>query len=987
MLALARTIDAARAVEVEARLSAALSVDALALGTLLSCAYPALFASIEASPDLVRELCREGFSAPREPEPLLTSLALRAGDPSEGDAFMERLRRAARFERLRIAARELLPAALGGADVDVTAREITALAEATIELSLREAVSAARQRTGLPMRNAAEPGRFVVLGMGKLGGGELNAGSDVDLIYFYDADEGEAVASDGSTSTPHEVWTRVARRLTANLEQIGADGALWRVDLRLRPEGSTGPVVNSIAAAERYYESFGRLWERAALLRGRPVAGDRDFGDELMAMLAPFVWRRRVDPSIAVEMTDLVRRARVELTRGDDDDLKLGVGGIREAEFFVQTLQLVWGGREGRVRARGTLDALRRLRATGLVTDREGREIADAYLALRRAEHAIQTSTGLPTHSLPRDSADRERLARTLGFPDMAAFARDLAAHRMRVARRFASLIPGGAPAASPFLEALSALDRADAEAFRAALHTSFEGLGDAARSELARDLFALSTRPDSPLGSRARETYPGLAETLLEAIADAADPEQAARYLRVLFSRLRQPAIYARLLGSDPRAVRRLVATLGASAFIGDAVVSNPELGDLVLFAHPVPTADLARQEIERATEALLRAGADDEEDDALMGALRRAKARVVIEVGLADLAGELGTRDATLILSSLADASLEAATRRALGTEPGAPIEGLAVLAMGKLGGREIGYGSDLDVVFLYDPERAPPGVDPAVHFTRAARRIIRIISMSHSAGRGYELDTRLRPSGSQGLLVVSLEAFARYHEPRVERRDPGRNVPGVHSATWERMALLRARAAAGDSAIGASASAIAERVAYTPREEKKTIAAEVHRLRVRMERELAHERPGRYDIKLGRGGLADVEFTVQFLQLVSERPRVRTQETPLAIDAIADEGLVAADQAETLREGYRFLRRLEQRIRVVHADSGHLIEAPAPGLRPLARRMGLRDRPFREGSVALLDRYREVTEGIRAVYEAVVVGATQGGQSEPS
>ena len=638
----------------------------------------------------------------------------------------------------------------------------------------------------------------------------------------------------------------------------------------------------------------------------------------------------------------------------------------------MQTLALIWGGREPRVRAKGTLDALRRLRATGLVTNREGREIADAYLALRRAEHAVQTSTGLQTHSLPSDEADRRRLARSLGFADSAAFLADLAKHQGRVERRFASLLPEGEAPSSRFVEVLAALDRADVEALADALASAGVSAQDVA--SLAGNLFELSRHPDAPLGARARESFPGLAETLLEAVADAADPEQAARALRMFFARVRQPGVYARILGGDPSAVRRLVAALGSSAFIGDAVVQNPELGNLVLFAHPLPTPLLAREEV--IAGARDAPESEEDEDEELVGALRRAKARITIEVGLADLAGEIGTRDATLILSSLADASLEVATRRALGTPPGETVRGLVVLAMGKLGGREIGYGSDLDVVFLFDPAAAPEGVDAAKHFTRAARRVIRLITISHAAGAGYELDTRLRPSGNQGLLVVSIDAFARYHESAPE--DP--TTPGVRAATWERMALLRARAAAGNPALGAEAMRIAARTAYNRGGDARAMAEEVHRLRLRMERELSHERPGRYDLKLGRGGLADVEHTVQLLQLLhGARPLVRTQETSLAIEALAAEGILSPEHAEALREGYAFLRRLEQRIRIVHADSAHLLEERAPGLVPLARRMGIRDRPRGEAVAELLARYREVTERVRAVYEAIVVART--------
>ena len=999
LTALARANDPRRAAEIQARLAGPLGSDAaaLAVATLLGSAYPALGRRLEADPGIAAALASESHHAARDRKGLLARM--RRAFASAGLAG---LRRAAEVERARIALRELCPASLGGADVDVTARELSHLAEATLEVALEEAIAAVSERLGPLRAPTGEPGRFVVLGMGKLGGGELNAGSDVDLVFFYDSDEAESAAPDGTRTPAFEVWTRVARRLTATLEESTAEGMLWRVDLRLRPEGRTGPLVNSLAAAERYYESFGRLWERAALLRARPVAGDLGFGEEVLGALASFVWRRRVDPRIAVEMVELAKQSRAQLSHDPARDLKLGPGGIREAEFFAQTLQLIWGGSEPRVRAKGTLDALRRLRAAGLVTDREGRDVADAYLALRRAEHAVQVASGVQTHLVPDVPADRARLARALGFADEAAFEADLRRRTERVSARFASLLPSEAPPASRWAAAIAVIDgldqgagavatQADREALRQALVRA--GLSEAGPEagqgdDLARDLLELARHPDAPFGARSRVAHGGLAEVLLDAVADAADPEQAARYLRITFAHLRHPGVYARLLGDDPRAVHRLVVTLGASAYLGRAVSSNPELVDLVLSTRGAPTPEAAEAEVRAA----VRDRPADEEDDeeAFVGALRRAKARVTLEVGLADLAEEVETRAATAVLSALADAELEAATRYALAAagqggspadvEATAPVRGLAVLAMGKLGGRELGYGSDLDVIFLYDPAAAPDGQDPGAYFARCARRVIRLISISHPSGPGYELDTRLRPSGSQGLLVTSIDAFARYHGLGGGAAAAGE--PHPKSATWERLALLRARAAAGDPALGAEALAIAAATAYGHSGDPREIAAEVQRLRQRMERELGHERPGRHDLKLGRGGLTDIEFAVQLLQVLhGADPRVRSSETSVALEALAGAGHLGRDEAEALAEGYAFLRRLEQRIRIVHGDAAHLLEERAPGVGPLARRMGIRDRPRAEAAAELCARYVDVTGRVRAAYEAIVEGAMRG------
>ncbi|HKQ67808.1 MAG TPA: bifunctional [glutamate--ammonia ligase]-adenylyl-L-tyrosine phosphorylase/[glutamate--ammonia-ligase] adenylyltransferase, partial [Polyangiaceae bacterium] len=443
LLALARSIDPGRAPGLQRQYEAwgKEHGEAAALATAVVSAFPAFGPLADARPEAFFELVRDGWRAPRTRGGMLASLLTKVGDFTDGDRVRSELRRSAQFEKLRIATRELLPRSLDGADVDVTAGEISDLAEVSIEIALTEAEHYASGRWGRPMTATGEASAFVVVGMGKLGGRELNAGSDIDLIYFYDTDEGATVPKNGEEPISlHAYWSHVGRRLTANVDAQTSDGMVWRVDLRLRPEGSGGPIANSLPAAEGYYETFGRLWERAALLRARAVAGDLELGRAILEELSPFIYARPVDPTVASEMHRLVERSRAELSDDPARDLKLGRGGIREAEFFVQSLQLVWGGKEPRVRATGTWDALRRLRGRGLVTDREGREVADAYVLFRRLEHRIQWATGLQTHSLPADPAARERLARSLGYASEGGLNADVERARQSVTSRFASL-------------------------------------------------------------------------------------------------------------------------------------------------------------------------------------------------------------------------------------------------------------------------------------------------------------------------------------------------------------------------------------------------------------------------------------------------------------------------------------------------------------------------------------------------------------------
>ena len=433
--------------------------DLVELGALLVCSYPAFGPLIDAYPEALLALSR-GTRQARDLRAYRRLAATAIGDLTDSARVRRGLRRWTAREKLRIAARELL--AYPGDDVDVTSRELADLADVCCEIALAEAQAWAETRFGTPIASNGASCAFSVIGMGKLGGRELNAGSDIDLMLFYETDDGFVVPRSPSPGahTLHEHFTRVAQRMVATLDEATEDGIAWRVDLRLRPEGTRGPLVNALAAAERYYETWGRTWERAALVRARPVAGDLAFGARLLGALAPFVWRRAVDPRLVDEMGAMLARGRAEAGIGASEDLKIGPGGIREVEFFAQSLQLVWGGGDPRVRGANTIDALRRLRARGFVTEREERELADAYLFLRRLEHRIQFATGQQTHSVPRDPAMVERIARSLGYDGADSLLREVYRVRSGVAARFASLGNADARSSEPALDRLwAALD------------------------------------------------------------------------------------------------------------------------------------------------------------------------------------------------------------------------------------------------------------------------------------------------------------------------------------------------------------------------------------------------------------------------------------------------------------------------------------------------------------------------------------------------
>ena len=928
---LARRIDEAKTTELEEQWPTKPML------VLSAVAAPAFAPRREWQQKALEDIELEDLRAPRQLVDYERKLAHAAKIEPNREAFMGKLRRFCWFEKVRIALRELLPPGLGGAPIHVTARELSYLAEAC----LKAALASAQAEETAPSQSS----EFVALGMGKLGGLELNANSDIDLIFFCE-DARDAFAT-------REQWSAIIRRTSEILEKPTEDGLVWRVDLRLRPEGSRGALINSLTAAEQYYTTWGRLWERAALLRSRTVAGNEQLATALYReIITPFVFQRAVEPSIATRMAELCKQARLELSRNPERDIKLGPGGIREAEFFVQSLQLIWGGLEPSLRVAGTQQALKRLQGHGFVSDLEAQRIADAYRLLRRVEHRIQWRTGFPTHELSDDNEERTKTARCLGYSTLSEFDQAIARSRQQVQELFASLAPNVPATASAFSVVLAKVENQGPEALARFSEEAF------ASSEVGEHLVALMHPPNNLLGALSRERHPELADNVAHALSECADAEQGARYLRSFFGRFLSPHAYVLPLARDERGLRRLIGVLGASALVGDAIVKKPDLADLVLFGRP--TEFEPKEVVQRAAKTAQDVD-PEQRRDALISGLRESKRELTVQVALQDLSGILNTRQSTNALSAIADETLEQASEFVAG-----PASGLAVLAVGKLGGRELGYASDLDILFLFEAKPGQESSEAVAEFTQKAQRILRLISEPHGAGAGYELDTRLRPSGSHGLLVTSLDAFARYHRIGGSTSTLAAQSSG---ATWERQALVRARFCAGDPRVGKRAEELARKAAFSGQE---IDLEEAHRLRQRIEIELGREKKDRFDLKMGRGGLLDVEFCVQLLQMLNgHQQRLHTPDTWLALERLAQYGILTRTDAELLREGYEFLRKLEQRIVIVHGKASTRLQAGAPGLRALARRMEIPTHGERRAEEMLLERYRSVTAENRRIY----------------
>ncbi len=868
----------------------------------------ALLAAICASGDFLPELLDADVRAlgvlaadpflrrPKPPELIAGEVRAAAAGARDFADLQRRLRVHRRSEILWLGAREL-----GWGTTEEVARELSAFADACLEEAVAFCDAALTRELGPPRAEGGAPARFVVMAMGKLGGEELNFSSDIDVCYFYSTDAGAA-----GDKTLHHYYAELSRRVTAAIEEPTADGMIFRVDLRLRPEGRSGPICNALPAAERYYETFGRTWERQAWLRARPAAGDRPLGDELLAALEPFIYPRHVEPRMVEEVRGLRALFRDPADAagplGDTGfDVKLGSGGIRDVEMVVQALQLLHAGKRPDLRERNTPRAVPRLLVAGLLGAREAQTLLEAYRFWRRLEHRVQVATGAQRHRLPADDGARAEMARGLGFADLAAFDAEVAATRAAVEAIAATL---GEPPPEAHLEAARMLD-------------PMRG-----RDELERRVAAAGFRDVEAAADTLELTGARMPPAFLEEAIASPDPDRALGHFRDLA--LRGSVGLMALLDEHPRLVRMLGTLFGTSDRLAELLVRHPEMWE------PFVDGLGARVRPAEALRARLAARlAEAEDEEASLRAIRTFQAEEILRIGLHDVAGSLTALEVCGQLTDLAEACLAAgiaAALPALAARMGRPGTALTVLGLGSLGAHEMRYGSDLDLVFLYGADgESDTGVDHREWFARASQRFIATMETMLEEGRLYQVDTRLRPSGEQGLLVTSWASFARYHREE--------------AAAWERVALLRARIVWSDETDAgrrARAEALGGLAFDLPLDDER-FRADLRRVRERVERERGKVPAGSRHLQFDPGGIMDVELLVALGQLRhAADPEVRTTSTEAAL-----ERLVALGWPASLRDDYAVLRRTALRLRLL-LDRPQSVVSPRD-LPALARSLG--------------------------------------------
>jgi [glutamine synthetase] adenylyltransferase / [glutamine synthetase]-adenylyl-L-tyrosine phosphorylase len=895
---------------------------------------------------------------PRESlDAVVAALAARRDDDEA--ELMRALRRLKREAALVVALADL-----GGVwDVTEATEALTLFADAAVSAALRFLLRQ-NTRTG---RLALDPDApdpqtgsgMVVLALGKHGARELNYSSDIDLIVLYDA----AAASIPQGVEPAPLFVRITKALARLLQERTSDGYVLRVDLRLRPDPASTPVALSTLSAYAYYETLGQNWERAALIKARPAAGDLDLGRRFLAELAPFIWRKYFDYAAIADIHAMKRQ--IHAMRGHDQvvvpghDVKLGRGGIREVEFFVQTQQLIFGGRRPQMRGSRTLDMLRQLHADKWVTAEAVEDLSSAYVFLRRVEHRLQMVADEQTQRLPFERAELARFAKFCGYARLESFARELTLHLTRVERHYARLFED-APAlsvASGNLVFTGVVD--DPETLATLRRIGFRH-PEAAAETIRGWHFG---RRAAVRSARAREVLTELTPALLEAFAGSGDADAALAAFDEAMAHMNASVELLSILRSNANVRELFGDVLGSAPRLAQVVATRPHVLDSAIDPGRGSEFEegLGEEDVRKRADSYV-AQARTYEDS--LDRARNFAAEEMFLIGLNLLSGRLDPDRAGRAYSALAQGLVGSMLKRvegAFAADHGAVRGGrVVVVGMGKLGSREMTAASDLDLILIYDfPADAgeSDGAKPlgaSLYYSRLTQRLLAALTAPTRAGKLYEVDMRLRPSGRKGPLATQFSAFVLYQRDEAE--------------TWEHMALTRARVVAGDAGLAAEVAKAVHEILLRKRDPER-IAYEVRKMRAL----IAHEKGDRdpWDLKLVKGGLMDIEFVAQHLSLAfaHAQPGILDVSTRTVIDKAGAAGLLSAGQVETLIEAHRLYTDATQFMRLAIAGPFDPATAAAGVKRRIAAATGF---PEFEAFVAALDESRK---RVRDVYEAIL------------
>jgi len=882
---------------------------------------PGLLLDLVASGELER-----GFA----PGELCAQIAAAVQAAATDDELGRQLRRQRARQQVRIVWRDLTRQA----DLVQTCRDLSDMADASIDEAYKWLYRRHCEQFGTPMgRRSGEPQQMVILGMGKLGAVELNLSSDIDLIFAYP--EGGETHGVKRPLDNQEFFIRLGQRLIKALDPITVDGFVFRVDMRLRPYGSSGALVLSFNALEQYYQDQGRDWERYAMIKARVVAGDQQAGAQLLDMLRPFVYRRYLDFSAIEALRTMKQLIQQEVRRkGMAENIKLGSGGIREVEFIAQAFQLIHGGRDLSLQQRPLLKVLATLEGQGYLPPAVIAELRDGYEFLRYTEHAIQAIADRQTQMLPDGEVDQARIAFMLGFPDWQAFHERLMYWRSRIDWHFRQVIADPDEEEGDESEVIVGgewlplwEDVQDEEGACRQLQDA--GFSDAAKA--LRQLAGLRGSPQLRAMQRlGRERLDAFIPRLLAQAVEHDNPDLVLERVLPLVEAVARRSAYLVLLTENPGALRRLLTLCAASPWIAEQIARYPLLLDELLNEGRLFSPPLAPELAAELRERLMRIPEDDLEQQ--MEALRHFKLAHSLRVAASEIVGSLPLMKVSDYLTWLAEAILEEvfalAWRQTVARHgmpqrgDGSPCDpGFIIVGYGKVGGIELGHGSDLDLVFIHDGDAsaetdgAKP-IDGAQFFTRLGQRIIHLLTAQTNSGQLYEVDMRLRPSGAAGLLVSSLNAFGRYQEKE--------------AWTWEHQALVRARVLVGCPHVATAFEQVRADVLGRERDLGK-LRTEVSEMRAKMRSTLgsrvtaggtaanAFDAASPFDIKQDAGGIVDIEFMVQYAALAWSRDYpalLQYTDNIRILEGLEQVGLLPANDAGLLREAYKAYRSAAHR-----------------------------------------------------------------------
>ncbi len=849
-------------------------------------------------PDLLVDLVNSGDLSANYNNHCYAGKLARMRIESEAE-LMQELRRFRRREMVRIAWRDLA----GWAQLSETLMDLSLLADACIQYALAFLFQQACEKRGTPLLSDGSPQQIVVLAMGKLGAYELNYSSDIDLIFAY-AENG--VLPDRKETTYSEFFTRLCQSLVKVLDEITVDGFVFRTDIRLRPFGDSGPIIMTFDGMENYYQTQAREWERYAMIKARQVAGDFKTGAQLMTMLKYFVYRRYLDYGAFEELRSLKAQITRELRRKDRmDNIKLGPGGIREIEFIGQAFQLIRGGNEKALQTRGILDVLRILGELELLSPNDAGQLKQSYCFLRRVENHIQQYQDRQTHDLPTDASVQRILAYSLDYPDWNSFKNQLDTVRAQVHAVFDQVFSLSRQEVKDQHSQkiwIGAVD--DAELLDTLSAYGFQKTDDSLAA-IKHFKNAASVRR---LTSKGAKVLDRLMPQLIEAMQQVENPDETLRRILGLFEAVAGRNVYLSLLAENPDALAQLLRLSSASPWICDYLALYPVLFDELLdtrsLYEPLKKEDLDEQL------TILLANSEVQDLEQLMIVLRQFKQLNVLRVAAADIMGAIPvmvvsdylTCIAEIIVAHVVDRTWLMLTEKH-GFPPGSDntAKGFAVLGFGKLGGIELGYGSDLDMVFLYDcqdGQALTDGEKPiscSQFYGRLGLKVRHILDTKLLSGVLYEVDMRLRPSGESGLLVTHINVYEDYLKNQ--------------AWTWEHQALVRGRFIAGDFRLKAQFEAIRRRILSLPRD-SALLKTEVREMREKMRNALATRESDKFDLKQSKGGIADIEFIVQFgvLARAAKNGALTTYtDNVRLLEGLQEDGFMTRAEAETLKVAY--------------------------------------------------------------------------------